>query len=327
MPFSYRDLICGGKTFCCCLPVRLGVISMSILGMLVAGILSIGLWFEVSANTYLSKGERIAFIVTALMETILFAASILGFVGTVVRKQSFIQTYAYILYGHFLCNVAAAAYLLYSIISFQKNITELACESTVSDPGAQDQCRGLLRITTKIYIAIAALVLFIELYGAIIVTRHLNLVKQEKRSNKEFRENVDSAFRLQKRSHAYTPVSRSDLERGSQDQEFNPYVEAHGLGHSRNASDLARQRSVAIDPNAPAVPVEVGYGGGSWTHSDISEEEKTRLQRAGSSSAASHEPQVSDEERNRRRSEHKLISPPDIVPVEPLPEYTPPPRH
>lgn len=323
MPFSYRELICGGKTFCCCLPVRLGVISMSILGMLVAGILSIGLWFESSVNTYLSKGERIAFIVTALMETILFAASILGFVGAVVRKQSFIQTYAYILYGHFLCNVAAAAYLLYSIISFQKNITELACESTVTDPGAQEQCRGLLRITTKLYIAIAAIVLFVELYGAIIVTRHLNLVKKEKRSNKEFRENVDSAFKLQSRSHAYTPVSRSDVEQG---QEFNPYAETDSLGHSRNTSDLGRNRSVAMDPNAPAVPVEAGYGGGSWTHTDITDEEKDRLRRAGSASATSQEAPISDEERSRRRSEHKLISPPDIIPVEPLPEYTPPPQ-
>lgn len=169
--------------------------------------------------------------------------------------------------------------------------------------------------------------LMVIIDGAIIVTRHLNIVKQEKRANKEFRENFDSAFKLQKRSHTYTPVPRSDLERGPQDEEFNPYVEVDGPGHSRNPSDLARQRSIAIDPTLPAVPVEVGYGGGSWTHSDISEEEKTRLRRAGSSSANSHEPQLSDEERNRRRSEHKLINPPDVVPVEPLPEYTPPPRH
>jgi hypothetical protein len=158
--------------------------------------------------------------------------------------------------------------------------------------------------------------------GAIIVTRHLNLVKKEKRSNKEFRENFDSAFSLQKRSHAYTPVSRNDLERGPQDEEYNPYREAEDPGHSRTPSDLARQRSVAVDPTLRAVPVEVGYGGGSWTHSDISEEEKARLQRARSSSTTNHERQLSVEEVDRRRTEHKLVNPPDIVPVEPLPEYT-----
>lgn len=50
MPFSYRDLFCGGKTFCCCLPVRMGVIIMSVLGILFGGVLSIILWYEVASE-------------------------------------------------------------------------------------------------------------------------------------------------------------------------------------------------------------------------------------------------------------------------------------
>lgn len=56
MPFSYRRLFFGGTTFCCCLPVRLGVIVMSSLGCLVAGILMILLWFELASTSQSSLG-------------------------------------------------------------------------------------------------------------------------------------------------------------------------------------------------------------------------------------------------------------------------------
>lgn len=99
MPFSYRDLFCGGRTFCCCLPVRVGVIIMSLLGIVVAGVLSIVLWFEVASQFCLSllvdarndlingdalgtpdmtSTERAGFILAGLVETLLFVASSLG---------------------------------------------------------------------------------------------------------------------------------------------------------------------------------------------------------------------------------------------------------
>lgn len=102
MAFSYRRLFFGGTTFCCCLPVRLGVIVMSSLGCLVAGILMIILWFELSGalcssvgfegiltaiclfqivTLYMTTQERVAFILAALTETVMFAASILGLVS------------------------------------------------------------------------------------------------------------------------------------------------------------------------------------------------------------------------------------------------------
>jgi hypothetical protein len=49
MTFSLKEFILGGKTFCCCLPVRLGVIAMSFLGILVSGILTVVIWFVISS--------------------------------------------------------------------------------------------------------------------------------------------------------------------------------------------------------------------------------------------------------------------------------------
>lgn len=100
MVFSHREWIFHGTKFCCCLPVRFGVISMSGIGILVAGFLSLILWFQVSGASALhiclltcathwrgfivakqealTSGELAAFVISGLVETLLFVGSILG---------------------------------------------------------------------------------------------------------------------------------------------------------------------------------------------------------------------------------------------------------
>jgi len=84
-------------------------------------------------------------------------------VGAVVRKQSFIQIYAYILYGHFVLNLGVAAYLLYEIFRVTHNAEDLACQTAIKDPQAQGQCEGLLAIARWIYVVVASIVLLVEL--------------------------------------------------------------------------------------------------------------------------------------------------------------------
>ncbi|KAJ7647264.1 hypothetical protein FB45DRAFT_892900 [Roridomyces roridus] len=192
MAFSYRELFFGGTKFCCCLPVRVGVIIMSILGMLFAGLLSILLWFEVDSSPNMSKGERTVFIITGLVETLLFVASILGFVGAVVRKQVFVQIYAYFLYFHFLLNVGVAAYLLWFLVHASTSDQVKACQEAIKNTQAQSQCTGLFKIGLGVYGAVAGIVLLTEMYGAIIVARYVNQIQREKRTSKI----QQGAFRL-----------------------------------------------------------------------------------------------------------------------------------
>ncbi|KAJ2931484.1 hypothetical protein H1R20_g5627, partial [Candolleomyces eurysporus] len=345
MPFSYREWILGGKTFCCCLPVRFGVIAMSAIGILVAGLLSIVLWFQVSAPAAsMTTGERAAFVVAGLVETILFLASILGFVGSIVQKQSFIQTYAYILYGHFFLNIGAAAYLGYVVIDFQRNATRVGCDETIIDDEAQNDCRGLLRITATVYIVIAAIVLLAELYGAIIVTRWLNYVQRDKREKRMLRESkraTDSAFSLRPLNRSFYDDSRATssvyLPLGQRDEEFDPYAEVPRSAPSQHSRFATDRTLVNDDDLRPPPPIEVGYGGGSWTHRDISEEEKSRIELAERDSTTVSLADLTEAEKERRRSEIKSPygppsaeedteseSLPQYVATFPEPQHTPP---
>ena len=123
---------------------------------------------------------HVAFILAAVTETILFSASILGFVepfdlnqiiewpfsrlvGALASKQSFTQIYAYTLYVHFILNVAVAAYLTYEVTRASNNLQTLACQTAIKDPGAQGQCTGLLNIARWVYLVVTATVLLVEM--------------------------------------------------------------------------------------------------------------------------------------------------------------------
>ncbi|KAF8806400.1 hypothetical protein BYT27DRAFT_7140869 [Phlegmacium glaucopus] len=273
MPFSYRHLFFGGTTFCCCLPVRMGVISMAILGCLVSGSLAVLLWFEVASTTGLTSSGRAAFILAALMETILFATSIFGLMGAIVRKQLFIQVYAYVLYVHFVINLAVAGYLLFEISRASDNLEVLACKTAIKNPGAESQCTGLLSIAKWVYLIVALIVLFVELYGAVIVTRYLNQLQRQKRTARASRMQINEAFQLKpsngfqySRLHDYMnqPTTSPDpYSIGPYDVEFNPYEEG------------------ARSPGGKVLSVnhmhELDNGSGPWTRNDIVAEGNVNL--------------------------------------------------
>ncbi|KAJ7770168.1 hypothetical protein DFH07DRAFT_805963 [Mycena maculata] len=238
MAFSYRELFFGGEKFCCCIRVRIGVIIMSVLGMLFAGLLAILLWFEVASTPDMSSNERAIFIVAGLVETLLFAVSVLGFVGAVVRKQLFVQIYAYFIYLHFVLNLGVAIYLLYFLVHVSTTDQVKACQDAIQNTTAQSQCTGLLKIGLGIYGAVAAIVLLTEIYGAIIVARYVNQLQREKRNVRMSRMS-QSAFNVAgNRSSTggrYSTIKGDDdgipLQAGHSTlghDEFDPYEEVAG---------------------------------------------------------------------------------------------------
>ncbi|KAJ7188159.1 hypothetical protein C8R46DRAFT_1053845 [Mycena filopes] len=238
MAFSYRELFFGGTTFCCCLRVRLGVIIMTVLGMLFAGLLSILLWFEVATTTDMSSQERAIFIIAGLVETLLFVASVLGFVGAVVRKQLFVQIYAYFIYVHFILNLGVAIYLLYFLVHVASSDQVKACQLAVHNTAAQNQCTGLLKVGLGVYGAIASVVLLTEMYGAIIVARYVNQVQREKRNIRASRMS-QGAFKmgppaggrystLKGDDADHIPLRASGFSNPRAEEEFDPYEEVAG---------------------------------------------------------------------------------------------------
>jgi hypothetical protein len=67
-------------------------------------------------------------------------------VGAVVRKQLFVQIYAYFIYVHFVLNLGVAIYLLYMIVHVSSTDQVKACQLAIQNTAAQAQCTGLLKV-------------------------------------------------------------------------------------------------------------------------------------------------------------------------------------
>jgi hypothetical protein len=89
------------------------------------------------------------------------------FAGVVARKYLFLTIYAYFIYVHFFINVAIATYFLWMVVHGANRAIVKACQGAVKDMGGQDQCEGLLKITKQVYVAVASLVLLVEMCASI----------------------------------------------------------------------------------------------------------------------------------------------------------------
>ncbi|KAH0589047.1 hypothetical protein H2248_004820 [Termitomyces sp. 'cryptogamus'] len=230
----------------------------------------------------MTSGERAGFIVAGLVETLLFVVSSLGFVGAIVRKQLFVQLYAYFLYVHFLLNIGVAGYLLYLVTHFSANATTEACQDTIQNKQAQSQCTGFLKVAEEVYLVVAATVLLVELYVALVVTRYLNQLQNEKRSARGLRLENEEAFGLvlkakvrysalpDERDQSQTPVY------SSYGPDFDPYEEIH--------TPIRKERRLSEDSEIQHDEEEVS-GDGFRTHSRISLEEQGQTDPAGDRAA------------------------------------------
>jgi len=231
--------------------------AMSLITILAAGSLAITLWFEVSTTDSMQQKEKDVFILTALLETLLFLVSVIGFSGVVVRKQLFVMIYAYALYVHLVINTIVGIYLLWMISHTQNVDVVHACKQAVQDTQATSQCTGVLNIVGGIFYGITAFVLFIEFYGAAVVTRYMRQLRGEKKFGRESRIR-DRESRIAASQHTrYSTLQNQEAAQAEPAHgEFNPYE--------------------VYEPTFGGLPQEEGYGGGKWSLHDIARDEKQK---------------------------------------------------
>ncbi|KIJ61335.1 hypothetical protein HYDPIDRAFT_159675 [Hydnomerulius pinastri MD-312] len=175
------------SSFCCCIPVRVGFILMTILSFLLSGALSVIIWFEVFHSYQLSSKEHAAFILTGIVESVLFLVSIIGFIGVVARKQLFVMIYTYFIYVHFVLNVIVGIYFLVTVRMSNRQQLVDYCAQVFVDTSTESHCSGLMNVSTYVFIAIVAVLLLLELYGALIATRYVYRLRKQKQDSRSRR--------------------------------------------------------------------------------------------------------------------------------------------
>jgi hypothetical protein len=149
------------------------------------------------------------------------------------------------------------------------------------------------------------------------------------------REGIEEAFKVHAAKARYSALAsshemaplKSPTYGDHEGIEYDPYREA-AIPPPVPPAQTPRRFKTFVDEGRPAAPVEVGYGGGTWTHEEISEEEKTRMQRREQereNSIQTLPPILVDEaEMARRRSEMKAVANPSTSytpEIDELPRY------
>ncbi|KAG6891469.1 hypothetical protein C0992_006200 [Termitomyces sp. T32_za158] len=168
--------------------------------------------------------------------------------------------------------MAVAGYLLYIVANFSANVNGKVCD-VIQDDQAQAQCPGFLKTPLKAYCTIAAVVLLVEFYVAVAVRSYLTQLKNEKRSARGLRLDNEEAFGLVPKSKVrYSALPNEQYQApvySSYGPDFDPYEDIHPpIQGERPTSEHTLTQHLN----------EENYGGGCWTHAQISSEEKARKQ-------------------------------------------------
>lgn len=204
------------------------------------------------------------------------------------------RIYAIITYVHFPLHLGVTVWFFVVVRVVKPD------NSPLCDDVAKQQCLDTSLFWRTAYIVLALLVLLIEFceipdvcsifsshwtitVGALIVTNYTWQIGRGQSYKRQTRQRTDDAFSVEAEETQYSVLTSSHGLDQVDDpfdnaEQYEPYREARSSPPTFTTK-IPRTVYSFMDRDRPAVPEEVGYGGGTWTYHEISEEEKARMGR------------------------------------------------
>lgn len=173
----------ASRTFCCCIPVRAGVIIISLLGLGGGAVITAGGIINIK-HSHGSKAAAIAQIVVYL---ILAIVSLFGFIGAVSRRLAFIRAYLSMLIIHLLLSMGLG---IFAIIRNFKAAPKYYADCIMGPNGVPSQSPSVINTCTNgttllkgLMIAIFVSVWLLETWACVIVVNYSKQLAEEDRAN------------------------------------------------------------------------------------------------------------------------------------------------
>jgi cytochrome b len=163
------------RTFCCCIPVRVGVILLGILGLIGgSGVAAIAI-----INLKRQEGSKTASILQIIIYILLAFISIFGLIGAVSRRLGFIRLYVGMLITHLLFSMGSGIYAIHrNFKDAPKYISD--CASGSEDAGVLRVCQNGAALLKSVMIGVFILAWLLETWACfIVVSYNKQLVEEE----------------------------------------------------------------------------------------------------------------------------------------------------
>jgi len=169
------------RKFCCCIPVRLGVFVMSVLGFAGGSIIA-GLGWHAATHgdqVHLTRNQEISVVITSVAYTALAIISLLGLIGTITKRQSFISVYNTMVWYHLGFSIVTGAFFIYTLFHKVGDDDVNNCVSSSTSQGKQDECQRTFEVGRGIIIGLYILLWLIEIWVCVIVSRYVAQLQEE----------------------------------------------------------------------------------------------------------------------------------------------------
>ncbi|KAJ6558554.1 hypothetical protein DFH09DRAFT_1163173 [Mycena vulgaris] len=165
------------RTFCCCIPVRFGVVVIGIIGLAGGGVIAVGGVIQANRST----GNKLAYIIQIIVYGLLAILSIFGIIGAILKKRGLIRAYFAILAVHVLFSIASGVFSLYRF--FQDgpdDVNKCIDSSNSTDDVVIKACQTGMSVMKGVLVAVFIFVWLMEIWGCIIIKNYSKQLGEEK---------------------------------------------------------------------------------------------------------------------------------------------------
>jgi len=164
------------RTFCCCIPTRLGVILISLIGLLGGGTLAVA----GALNASTMQGDKASIAITITIYLLLAIVSAIGLVGSVGRKPLLVKIYLVALIVHFLLSFALGIYALFRVFKDGPSFISHCIDANHDVGNADVVCAEGLKVVKAISVTLFIVVWLFEIWGCVIVKGYKEQLEDEK---------------------------------------------------------------------------------------------------------------------------------------------------
>jgi len=171
------------RTFCCCLPVRLGVFLLSLLALVGGAVLATIGWVQLSQlkQRPLGKTDQISLWIQSSLFSLLAVLALFGFFGAMIKSRNTISGFAIAIAIHLAFSIAAGCFSIYAMFARESQTTLRNCLQQANDVSdAMQLCKNGLILIKALTVVIYVLAWLIQLYAYFVVQRYVDQLDQER---------------------------------------------------------------------------------------------------------------------------------------------------
>jgi len=172
------------RTFCCCIPVRAGVILLAILGLIGgSGVAAIGI-----INLKRSEGSKTALVIQIIVYLLLAIVSIFGLIGAIAKRLAFVRLYLAMLIMHLLFSMGTGIYAIHrNFTDAPKYISD--CESGSTEKAVIAVCSQGATLLKSVMIGSFILAWLLETWACFIVVHYSKQLAEEEATKSMVKDN------------------------------------------------------------------------------------------------------------------------------------------